>query len=159
MEKASVFFLKPHLSALVCNGFWTQLQIKFANYLRAKEKWAEALGEKFLGLSCGLVPAKEDTEMKFERGCSRRRTNVRMIQAIRARLFYRDKKLKRAKHNLSGVKLYLNKKIRKIYLNGLDVFLHHLQCVKWLSPHRPWKHSSLSHANTYHLCSLHLKQQ
>lgn len=26
-------------------------------YLRAKEKWAEALGEKFLGLSCGLVPA------------------------------------------------------------------------------------------------------
>lgn len=25
-------------------------------YLRAKEKWAEALGEKFLGLSCGLVP-------------------------------------------------------------------------------------------------------
>lgn len=53
---------------------------------------------------------KEDTAMKFEKECSRRRTNVRMIQAIRARLFYRDKTLKRAKHNLSGVKLYLNKK-------------------------------------------------
>lgn len=38
----------------------------WSGYLRANEKWAEALGEKFLGLSCGLVPTrgkkrKEDT--------------------------------------------------------------------------------------------------
>lgn len=33
-------------------------------YLRAKEKWAEALGEKFLGLSCGLVPARK----RYRRG-------------------------------------------------------------------------------------------
>lgn len=31
-------------------------------YLRAKEKWAEALGEKFLGLSWGLVPARRNTK-------------------------------------------------------------------------------------------------
>lgn len=30
----------------------------WSGYLRANEKWAEALGEKFLGLSCGLVPTR-----------------------------------------------------------------------------------------------------
>lgn len=32
-------------------------------YLRAKEKWAEALGEKFLGLSCGLFPVESKGDM------------------------------------------------------------------------------------------------
>ena len=31
-----------------------------SSYLRAKEKWAEALGEKFLGLSWGLDPKRRD---------------------------------------------------------------------------------------------------
>lgn len=33
------------------------------SYLRAKEKWAEALGEKFLGLSCGLFPVESKGDM------------------------------------------------------------------------------------------------
>lgn len=124
-------FIKP-ITVLVCNGFWTRLQIRFANYLRAKEKWAEALGEKFLGLSCGLVPAKEDTETKFRRKeCSCRQTDVRMNKAIRAKLVYKDRKLEQ------------NRTIRKIHLNALDVFLHHLQCIKSFSAHLPQEHSSL----------------
>lgn len=51
---------------LICSVA-NQVNIHGYAYLRAKEKWAEALGEKFLGLSCGLVPASQTQQRKKQR--------------------------------------------------------------------------------------------
>lgn len=73
LSRPSFFFLKNlYTTSLVFTGLFVQLQIKYSNihgyaYLRAKEKWAEALGEKFLGLSCGLVPASKTQRSKLKR--------------------------------------------------------------------------------------------
>lgn len=63
LSRPSFFFFKESvyksgLYWLICSVA-NQVNIHGYVYLRAKEKWAEALGEKFLGLSCGLVPASK----------------------------------------------------------------------------------------------------
>lgn len=110
-KPALFFFLKPRLSGLACNGFWTGLQIKFCELPSCKRKMSRGTRREISRTVLWARSCKEKTQRwKLKRECSRRRTNVRTIQAIRAPLFYRDKKLKRAKRNSSAVKLYLNKK-------------------------------------------------
>lgn len=53
----------------ICSAV-NQENIRAYAYLRAKEKWAEALGEKFLGLSCGLVPASKTQRSQNKFGFS-----------------------------------------------------------------------------------------
>jgi len=73
INKVTCVILSDRLDKCICNhllipGFnnLSSMQntcwiLRTTSYLRAKEKWAEALGEKFLGLSCGLFPVGEHT--------------------------------------------------------------------------------------------------